>query len=66
MSFIEKLMNARITALEESERKLEEVKVWATTRREVLDRLGPCITTADGEYMDVVFFEDLEDIIGTS
>jgi hypothetical protein len=67
MDFVQKMLNNRIQSLEEGERVLEEVKAWATCRRDTLDRLGPCITTVDGEYMDVAMFEDLEDILrGTS
>jgi hypothetical protein len=41
-----------------------KVLEWAEGVRQGLDLVGPHITTADGEYMDVSTFEDLEEILG--
>jgi hypothetical protein len=65
MNFLQKMLNDRIVSLEASEKTLAKVKVWATDRRDILDRIGPGISTADGEYMDVAHFEELESILGT-
>ena len=74
MNILHKLLNQRIERLEADSKKLAQVREWAEGHRHVLDEFGPCITTADGEFMDVPFnlltdvaiFEDLEEILGTS
>jgi len=45
---------------------LVKVREWAKHWRDILDNLGPCITTEDGEFIDVAYFEDLEKILGTN
>lgn len=69
MNILHKLLNQRIERIERLEadsKKLAQVREWAEGHRHVLDEFGPCITTADGEFMDVAIFEDLEEILGTS
>jgi hypothetical protein len=66
MNFIEKILHDRISSLETDERLLKEVKEWAESRRDTLDRFGPCITTSEGNYVSVSYFEHLEEILGTS
>jgi hypothetical protein len=63
MNIIQKLLNDHVARLEADSATLAEVRKWVANRRDLLDRLGPCITTGDGEYMDVAFFEDLEEIL---
>ena len=57
------LLSDRIIELVENDMILAEVKEWAAARRYILDQFGPCLTTADGEYIDVTYFEYLEEIL---
>ena len=55
--------NERWNELMVMEDTLVEVRQWAIGRRYMLDNFGPCITSADGEFMCVGMFEDLEVIL---
>lgn len=63
MNFAQQIMQKRIAKLESDEKKLDQVRKWAVGRRDMLDRIGPCITTTDGEYIDIMYLEDLEIIL---
>jgi hypothetical protein len=65
MNFLNQILTNHVDKLERDTKTMEKVGEWVETRRDILDRFGPCLTTADGEYMDVVHFEDLESILGT-
>jgi len=56
--------NKLFAEMAEAINKLEAVQAWATARRNYLDNNGPCLITRGGVYLDVGFFEGLEEILG--